>query len=309
MPKTIRRRGRRLPEENGAMSNHEKKKRPFFSVVIPTYERPDDLRQCLNGLKADKQPQSPPYEIIVTDDSRSDSARILVEKEFPNVSWGKGKQNGPAGNRNAGVERAKGDWIVFIDDDCIAQPDFLSAYARAIKRDCDTLIFEGRIFTDRPRKTWAEGSPENEKGGMFWTSNLCVNKETFFDLGKFDERFQIAYEDVDFAYRIKRKKLKTKFIYDASVCHPWRSLKGKKNWKRNGYEIESLLIFLKKHPSSVPEYGNPKVFLRNIFRMLTHDAFVCIFKLKGRGINELVRQFIVSISLCSILAAKSFKND
>ena len=55
------------------------------------------------------------YEIIVTDDSKSDESRKIVEKEFPDVSWGKGKQNGPAGNRNAGVDRAKGEGIaVFI---------------------------------------------------------------------------------------------------------------------------------------------------------------------------------------------------
>ena len=92
------------------------KENPFFSVVVPTYERPDDLRRCLNALKPEKQQDGPSYELIVTDDSRSDLCRILVEKEFPQVSWGKGKQNGPAGNRNAGVARAQGEWIVFIDD-------------------------------------------------------------------------------------------------------------------------------------------------------------------------------------------------
>ena len=87
----------------------------FFSVVIPTYERPDDLRICLNSLSKDIQLRSPSYEIIVTDDSKSEGSKRMVEKEFPYVSWGKGKQNGPAGNRNAGVDRAKGEGIaVFI---------------------------------------------------------------------------------------------------------------------------------------------------------------------------------------------------
>ena len=44
----------------------------------------------------------------------------IGSENFPDVCWGKGKQNGPAGNRNAGVERVSGKWIVFIDDDCIA---------------------------------------------------------------------------------------------------------------------------------------------------------------------------------------------
>ena len=72
------------------------KNTPFFSVVVPTYERPHDLRKCLDSLSSEKQSKSTSYEIIVTDDSRTDRCRILVEEEFPDVSWGKGKQNGPA---------------------------------------------------------------------------------------------------------------------------------------------------------------------------------------------------------------------
>ncbi|SVD71643.1 uncharacterized protein METZ01_LOCUS424497, partial [marine metagenome] len=97
-------------------------------VVVPCYERPDDLRRCLEALSPENQSEAPPYEIIVTDDSRTDRCHVLVEQDFPNVSWGKGKQNGPAGNRNAGVARARGEWIVFLDDDCVAQPGYLASY-------------------------------------------------------------------------------------------------------------------------------------------------------------------------------------
>ena len=186
-------------------------KKPFFSAVIPTYERPDDLRICLNSLCKEVQIDAPKYEIIVTDDSKSEVSRKMVEKEFPDVSWGKGKQNGPAGNRNAGVDRAKGEWIVFLDDDCIAQEGYLKAYANAIKANAGTQVFEGRIFADRPRRTWAEGCPENEHGGMLWTSNLCVSRKLFMEMGRLDERFQIAYEDVDFALRLKQKEIHSIF--------------------------------------------------------------------------------------------------
>ena len=177
------------------------KENPFFSIVVPTYERPDDLRRCLNSLKPENQQDVPVYEIIVTDDSRSDLCRILVEKEFTQHSWGKGKHNGPAGNRNAGVARAVGEWIVFIDDDCIAQPGYLAAYCKAIHENPSVGVLEGRIFPDRERETWAEGCPANEHGGLFWTSNLCVKKSVFDKLGGLDEQFEIAYEDVDFARR------------------------------------------------------------------------------------------------------------
>ena len=280
----------------------------FFSVVIPTYERPDDLRICLNSLCEEIQQGSPTYEIIVTDDSKSDKSRRMVEAEFPDVSWGKGKQNGPAGNRNAGVDRTKGQWIVFLDDDCIAQEGYLKAYAKAIRANLGTQVFEGRIIADRPRITWAEGCPENSSGGMLWTSNLCIEKSLFFEIGKFDERFKVAYEDVEFAYRLKKQNIKTLFVSDASVCHPWRSLRsGEKNWKSKGYQIESLLLFLDKHSDAHKEYGSPSLYFKNFARIISKNLIYCLLKLKGRGLDILISQAYISLQTSIILLRKKTK--
>jgi len=274
----------------------------FFSVVIPTYERPDDLRICLNSLSEEFQQGSQTYEVIVTDDSKSDKSKRMVKKEFPDVSWGKGKQNGPAGNRNAGVKRAQGQWIVFLDDDCIAQVDYLNAYAKAIRANPGTQVFEGRIFANRPRISWAEGCPENSSGGMLWTSNLCIKKSLFFEIGKFDERFKVAYEDVEFAHRLKQRKTKTVFVSDAAVCHPWRSLRsGGKNWKSKGYQIESLLLFLDKHSDAHKEYGSPSLYFKNFLRIITRNLIYCLFQLNGRGIDILISQAYISLKTTLIL--------
>lgn len=274
----------------------------FFSVVIPTYERPDDLRICLQSLSEDYQLESPKYEIIVTDDSKSEGSKRMVEKEFPDVSWGKGKQNGPAGNRNAGVTRVKGEWIVFLDDDCIAQEGYLNAYAKAIRANPDVLVFEGRIFADRPRRTWAEGCPENEHGGMLWTSNLCVNRKLFMEMGGLDERFQIAYEDVDFALRLKQKKTDSIFVSEAAVCHPWRTLKQEgNNWKKVGYQFQELLIFLEKHPDQYPLHS-AKVFLKNALRGLIKELPKGFFEFKGEG--SLFKIFRIFQSAQAALAVK-----
>ena len=280
---------------------------PLLSVVIPTYERPDDLRICLNSLSKKIQLGSPTYEILVTDDSKSEDSKRMVENEFPNISWGKGKQNGPAGNRNAGVGRAKGKWIVFVDDDCIAQEGYLNAYAKAIKSNPEIQVFEGRIFADRPRKTWAEGCPENEQGGMLWTSNLCVSRKLFMEMGGLDERFQIAYEDVDFALRLKQKEIHSIFVSDAAVCHPWRTLKqGGNNWKKAGYQLQELLIFLEKHPDQYPLHS-AKVFLKNAVRGLIKELPKGIFKFKGEG--SLFKLFRILQSTQAALAVKRWHTN
>lgn len=281
----------------------------FFSVVIPTYERPNDLKICLNSLSKEIQQGAPTYEIIVSDDSKSEESKRMVESEFPIVFWGKGKQNGPAGNRNAGVSRARGKWIVFLDDDCIAQHDYLSAYAKAINNNPDIQVFEGRIFADRARRTWAEGCPENEHGGMLWTSNLCVNKSLFFEIGKFDERFKVAYEDVEFAHRFKQRKIKTFFVFDAAVCHPWRSLRsGGKNWKSKGYQIESLLLFLGKHSDAHEEHGKPLTYFKNFIRIVTKNLIYCLLNLKGNGVDILLSEACISLKTSFLLLIAPKKN-
>ena len=268
---------------------------PFLSVVIPTFERPDDLKKCLESLSYENQMGAPPFEIIVSDDSKSDDCKNLVENYFSHVKWGKGKQNGPAGNRNAGVSRAKGRWIIFLDDDCIAEKKYLCEYANEISNDPDVKVLEGRIFPDRSKRTWAEGCPANENGGLFWTSNLCINKATFEELGGLDERFAVAFEDVDLAHRFKQAKIKCKFVYKAAVCHPWRTLiKEGKNWKPIGYEWHELKLFLEKHPNAT-EHNSPIIYLRHLLRMVTRDFMTCIIKFKCAGIGIWFNQLLTTI--------------
>jgi GT2 family glycosyltransferase len=282
---------------------------PFFSVVVPSYERPSDLKICLESLSYQNQVDAPSYEIVVSDDSNTESSRILIEREFPHVDWGEGKKIGPAGNRNAGVNRAKGEWIVFLDDDCIAQKGYLAGYASAIGENPDVLVFEGRIFADRPRKTWTEGCPENEYGGMLWTSNLCVNRKLYNEMGGLDERFKIAYEDVDFATRLRKQKIETIFVSNASVCHPWRTLKQEgNNWKKKGYQFKELLLYLEKHPDQY-KLHSCRSFLRNAMRGLIKELPRGFIDFGGKGtIFKMIRIYQSLEAACEVYRWKKSKN-
>ena len=142
---------------------------------------------------------------------------------------------------------------------------------RAIINNPNVILFEGKIYPDRARKTWAECCPENSDGNIFWTSNLCVKREIFEKVKGFDERFRVAYEDIDFAYRVNSLGFSPLFVADASVCHPWRTLKLEgNNWKPKGFEISELILFIKKHPEA-DEHNSPTTYLRHLLRMLTTD--------------------------------------
>jgi glycosyltransferase involved in cell wall biosynthesis len=84
----------------------------MISVIVPTCERPHWIRRCLENRKGAE-------EIIVSDDSDTDSTKELVSKGFPTVRWIKGPRRGPATNRNFAASSASGDQLAFIDDDCI----------------------------------------------------------------------------------------------------------------------------------------------------------------------------------------------
>ena len=84
----------------------------MISVVIPTCERPQLIAKCLANLTGAD-------EIIVSDDSRTDRTWKLIRDQFPGVKWVRGPQRGPAANRNFGASQASGDWVAFVDDDCI----------------------------------------------------------------------------------------------------------------------------------------------------------------------------------------------
>ena len=64
----------------------------FFSVIIPTFERPTDLQKALIALSPKIQKTAQPYEVIVSDDSNDQKSRGLIMSEFEGIAWTKGKK-------------------------------------------------------------------------------------------------------------------------------------------------------------------------------------------------------------------------
>src|SRR5205809_1112341 len=163
----------------------------MFSVIVPTCNRNDLLGSCLDKLApATQKTATDSYEIIVTDDSKENSAKEFIERSYPWVRWVKGPKKGPAANRNNGAKYAAHDWLIFIDDDCIPNENLLNEYLKAIKCYPDCRAFEGAIFPDSwesLKKDMAE-CPVNTDGGCFWSANICVEKSLFEKVGGFNEQ-------------------------------------------------------------------------------------------------------------------------
>jgi glycosyltransferase involved in cell wall biosynthesis len=216
----------------------------LLSIIIPTFNRNNLLCNCIDRLQpACQRVDNSLYEIIVGDDNPNDTLRGIIAEHYPTVIYNAGPRRGPAANRNAAARQAKGQWLLFIDDDCIPDENLLSSYLKVIKNN-NGKILEGCTITDRARKRVDEEAPANSSGGNLWSCNFVIDRNLFLDLGGFDENFRFPYlEDVDFRYRATKKEQIT-FVQQAVVIHPWRR---RPAFEHMGKQVNAHRYFYKKH--------------------------------------------------------------
>ena len=107
----------------------------LFSVIIPTYLRPIKLMNCLEAL-LQQSLQRKEYEIIVVDNDSNGSAEDVVKKTNAGghgVIYEKRASNNVSEARNLGAKLAGGQWLAFLDDDCVAPPVWLERAAHMIR--------------------------------------------------------------------------------------------------------------------------------------------------------------------------------
>jgi GT2 family glycosyltransferase len=261
----------------------------FLSVIIPTFKRLETLSICLRHLTPETQNLSLDFfEVIVTDDAIDNDTLDSLSRNYPWVHYNRGPQKGPAANRNSGANSARGEWLIFLDDDCLPQPSFLPAYVEAIRKNPDYFVFEGCTLAERPRIRLDEEAPLNNQGGFLWSCNFLIKRKLFLDLGGFCELYPYAcMEDVDFREQLKEKDIKFLFVPKASVIHPWRSLSPDDKYLK--IHLISHAVFLNRYPMLRPSFHGT---CRLVFKLLLHGLLVEAPRLKFRGL----RRYVVRLS-------------
>jgi len=216
----------------------------LVSIIIPTCNRNDLLSNCLDLLHDEFFATGMSCEVVVTDDSQTNVAQPLILEQYTWVTWANGPKHGPAANRNYGAKLAKGEWLIFLDDDCLPQRGWLDAYIKVIATPSATLVYEGFTNADRPKQRFDEEAPINTTGDKLWSCNFAINKEFFNSINGFDETFPYAaMEDIDFYVRVKNVT-PIEFVKEAFVIHPWRRIKPFSTFKKH---IRSHRHFAKKY--------------------------------------------------------------
>jgi GT2 family glycosyltransferase len=231
----------------------------MISVIIPTCERPELLVRCLERL-------SGADEVIVSDDSKSDSTLQLVLERFPQARWIKGPRRGPAANRNLAARHASGDKLAFIDDDCI--PDELWVWKMRSALAAAVLV-EGRTICPDQTRGILEEAVENLCGGLLWSCNFGIHRGLFMELGGFDEDFEEAGgEDLEFAWRVKARNIPVEFVAEAMVYHPARSLSPGRWFYRIFQDRWHVLYRLKRTPARLAVIDECKDLVRLTARLV-----------------------------------------
>ncbi|MGY1733193.1 HAD-IIIA family hydrolase [Geodermatophilus sp. SYSU D01045] len=174
------------------------------TVVVPTIGRPS-LEVLLDALAA--MPGARPAELVVVDDRPTGSPLRVDRPGLPPVRVVRTGGGGPACARNLGWRTARTEWIAFLDDDVVPDPDWYERLAQDLAGlPADVAGSQGRVRVplpeDRRPTDWERGTAGLATSSWI-TADLAYRRAALAAVGGFDERFPRAFrEDSDLALRV-----------------------------------------------------------------------------------------------------------
>jgi glycosyltransferase involved in cell wall biosynthesis len=194
---------------------------PAISIVIATKDRASYLRRALASLQ--EQIGAPPFEIVVVDNGSTDETPAVAQRFAADgaldVRYAYEAQPNRGKARNVGIAAARGELVLFCDDDVQLPQGFVAAHAAAHagKRDC---IVNGPIvnvpsYDDRRKPTAA-----NYSRASLCTCNASIERAALLEAGGFDESFDLyGWEDSELGVRLRERGAGWAFAWDAYLWH------------------------------------------------------------------------------------------
>ncbi|MEI6278415.1 MAG: glycosyltransferase [Verrucomicrobiae bacterium] len=195
---------------------------PTIRIIIPTKDRPRELKCCLDCLLP-QLPSDGSCGVIVSEDGTSPTPSLP-----DSVTWMRAPGKGPGANRNFAGSRSKAEWLIFVDDDCLPGPGFLAAYRAAIagvSSGSPVVLIGKTVHGEGPHDSllWeAPGYGGSEPAPP--SCNFAISRVLLEETGGFDERFRFTFEDMEFFARLRHTGVGFRFIPDALVEHPMRRI-------------------------------------------------------------------------------------
>src|SRR5438093_7821196 len=205
---------------------------PSISIAVATRNRADRLDRALAALVRQNYPPDR-LEIIVVDDGSRDHTRTVVDRHaagYPRLRYLSQSGRGPAAARNLAVGHARGEIVLFTDDDCVPDPDWVRELVRGFE-EAHVGGVAGRIEFVPPGDNLGNriaaatngcGQPRTPDGQLDFivTANGSFRKAVLEQVAGFDETFPHAvHEDVDLSHRVRRAGRTLRYVDGALVYH------------------------------------------------------------------------------------------
>ncbi|MFS4468163.1 glycosyltransferase [Maribacter sp. 2210JD10-5] len=207
----------------------------YFSFIIPVYNRPHEIKELLESLVL--QTYRKAYEIVIVEDGSTLSSEEIIgdfSKKL-NISYYKKPNSGPGDSRNYGMSRAKGNYFIVLDSDCILPPQYLLEAERSLEKDfvhCyggpdaahESFTQVQKAINYAMTSFLTTGGIRGKKNAVNKfqprSFNMGISKEAFEEVGGYGNIH--PGEDPDLTIRIWNKGFKTKLIPEAFVYHKRR---------------------------------------------------------------------------------------
>ena len=222
---------------------------PTASVVVATHNRPIELARCLEALNGQETRFA--FEIVVVDDGSDPPVRhrdLSSSHERP-LHLVRHHGSGPAGARNAGVARARGDVMLFTDDDTIPGSLWVESACQFLTRHPDHVGVEGPTTSPSYDPLYFH-SAHASTPGSFLTCNVGYRRTAIEAVGGFSELFAFAREDLDLGFRIARLG-PCGYVQDMAVLHPPMPATLAAEIQRGRHIVNDVRLF-RRHPQRYP---------------------------------------------------------
>lgn len=213
-----------------------------FSIIIPTYNRPERLASCLAAIAQSDYPRDR-FEVIVVDDGSKTPLNSIITplQNKIQIKLLRQENSGPAAARNYGAKMAQGKFLAFTDDDCQPLTNWLSQLATSLEKTPEAMI-GGQTINALVNNSYSTASQQlidyiyeyynrnQGKATFFASNNIAMAKSNFDRLGGFDVSFPLAAaEDRDFCDRWQQKypmlyvpQAQVKHYHQLSLTSFWR---------------------------------------------------------------------------------------
>jgi GT2 family glycosyltransferase len=226
------------------------------SIVIPAFNRKNELRECLESIyRQDYQN----FEILIIDNGSTDGTREMILRQYPDVRLFSNRRNLYAcRTRNFGVARCVGSYVWFLDSDVVVvKEDCLSTMMELIKSDETIGGIGGTVYIFKDKSTKI-ALPQHNHFNMFddWdrenfqlvecdflpSSNLLMKKDLLLKVGGFTEIYDYLLEDNDLGFKVVKFGLRNVADRRTVAFHPFKS--GPVNFRRSYKFYRNVFLFV-----------------------------------------------------------------